>query len=85
MVRAGRIVLSHLTDNAMRHNARKSARRPLAETIRFTVSNDGDPISESNREKMFDAFFTTRRDTGSTGISAISTYVEFFGEPWRKL
>lgn len=77
-VRAGRIVLSHLTDNAMRHNARKSAWRPLAETIRFTVSNDGDPISD-------DAFFTTRCDTGSTGISAISTYVEFFGEPWREL
>ena len=36
--------------------------------IRLTVSNDGDPISEANREKIFDAFFTTRRDTGGTGM-----------------
>ena len=34
----------------------------------MTVSNDGDPISEPNREKIFDAFFTTRRDTGGTGM-----------------
>jgi signal transduction histidine kinase len=64
------IVLSHLTDNAMRHNA-KNVRLEAsgeAETIRLTVSNDGDPISEPNREKIFDAFFTTRRDTGGTGM-----------------
>ena len=34
----------------------------------LTVSNDGDPISEPNRGKIFDAFFTTRRDTGGTGM-----------------
>jgi signal transduction histidine kinase len=34
----------------------------------MTVSNDGDPISDANREKIFDAFFTTRRDTGGTGM-----------------
>ena len=34
----------------------------------MTVSNDADPISEPNREKIFDAFFTTRRDTGGTGM-----------------
>jgi len=32
------------------------------------VRNDGDPISEANRERIFDAFFTTRRDTGGTGM-----------------
>jgi signal transduction histidine kinase len=64
------IVLSHLTDNAMRHNARgvKLEASGDAATIRLTVSNDGDPISEPNREKIFDAFFTTRRDTGGTGM-----------------
>jgi hypothetical protein len=36
--------------------------------VRMTVSNDGDPISDANREKIFDAFFTTRRDTGGTGM-----------------
>jgi two-component system, OmpR family, sensor histidine kinase CreC len=64
------IVLSHLTDNAMRHNAKcvKLEATGEEEMIRLTVSNDGDPISEPNREKIFDAFFTTRRDTGGTGM-----------------
>ena len=64
------IVLSHLADNAVRHNA-KSMRleaETADATVRMIVSNDGDPISESNREKIFDAFFTTRRDTGGTGM-----------------
>jgi two-component system sensor histidine kinase CreC len=64
------IVLSHLTDNAMRHNAKNVTLEASgeAETIKLTVSNDGDPISAPNREKIFDAFFTTRRDTGGTGM-----------------
>ncbi|MGB8397930.1 ATP-binding protein [Bradyrhizobium sp.] len=64
------IVLSHLTDNAIRHNARNVRLEAIGEdaTVRMTVSNDGDPISEPNREKIFDAFFTTRRDTGGTGM-----------------
>jgi signal transduction histidine kinase len=64
------IVLSHLTDNAIRHNAKKVRLEAVAEpaSVRMTVSNDGDPISGPNREKIFDAFFTTRRDTGGTGM-----------------
>jgi two-component system sensor histidine kinase CreC len=64
------IVLSHLTDNAMRHNARCVRLEASGETtkIRLTVSNDGDPISGPNRDRIFDAFFTTRRDTGGTGM-----------------
>src|SRR2546423_1017474 len=64
------IVLSHLTDNAIRHNAKTVRLEAVEEdtSIRLTVSNDGDPISRANREKIFDAFFTTRRDTGGTGM-----------------
>ena len=64
------IVLSHLTDNAIRHNAKNVRLEAVDEvtTVKMTVSNDGDPISEPNREKIFDAFFTTRRDTGGTGM-----------------
>jgi signal transduction histidine kinase len=64
------IVLSHLTDNAIRHNAKSVRLEAVAEetSVKMTVSNDGDPISEPNREKIFDAFFTTRRDTGGTGM-----------------
>ena len=64
------IVLSHLTDNAIRHNAKNVRLEAVAaeDSVTMTVSNDGDPISEPNREKIFDAFFTTRRDTGGTGM-----------------
>src|SRR5258707_15110587 len=64
------IVLSHLTDNAIRHNAKNVRLEAVddASTVKMTVSNDGDPISEPNRDKIFDAFFTTRRDTGGTGM-----------------
>jgi signal transduction histidine kinase len=64
------IVLSHLADNAVRHNARTITIAATSDhaTIKMTVSNDGDPISEANRERIFDAFFTTRRDTGGTGM-----------------
>jgi signal transduction histidine kinase len=64
------IVLSHLTDNAIRHNARNVRLKAVddAASVKMTVSNDGDPISEPNRDKIFDAFFTTRRDTGGTGM-----------------
>jgi len=64
------IVLSHLTDNAIRHNAKSVRLEAVADetSVKMTVSNDGDPISEPNREKIFDAFFTTRRDTGGTGM-----------------
>jgi signal transduction histidine kinase len=64
------IVLSHLTDNAIRHNARTVRLEAVEEdaSVKMTVSNDGDPISAANREKIFDAFFTTRRDTGGTGM-----------------
>jgi signal transduction histidine kinase len=64
------IVLSHLTDNAIRHNARSLRLIAVADddAVRMTIANDGDPISEPNREKIFDAFFTTRRDAGGTGM-----------------
>jgi two-component system, OmpR family, sensor histidine kinase CreC len=64
------IVLSHLADNAVRHNARTLRLEATCEdaAIRITVSNDGDPISPANRERIFDAFFTTRREQGGTGM-----------------
>jgi two-component system, OmpR family, sensor histidine kinase CreC len=64
------IVLSHLADNAIRHNARSLRLIAVADddAVRMTIANDGDPISEPNREKIFEAFFTTRRDAGGTGM-----------------
>ena len=64
------IVPAHLTDNAIRHNAKTVQIEAAGEpsTLCLTVSNDGDPISNANRDRIFDAFFTTRRDTGGTGM-----------------
>src|SRR5258707_15153400 len=51
------IVLSHLTDNAIRHNAKHVRLEAVGEdtTVRMTASNDGHPISQPNRGKIFDA------------------------------
>jgi len=64
------IVFTHLADNAFRHDARRLTleARSDRETIVVTACNDGDPISPHNRERIFDAFFTTRRDSGGTGM-----------------
>jgi signal transduction histidine kinase len=64
------IVLAHLADNAFRHNAKSVEIEATgdASSVRVTMSNDGDPISDANSDKIFDAFFTTRRDSGGTGM-----------------
>jgi two-component system sensor histidine kinase CreC len=64
------IVLSHLLDNASHHNATevKMNASDHVGIVRLIVANDGDAISEHNRDRIFDAFFTTRRDSGGTGM-----------------
>lgn len=65
------IVLSHLADNAVRHKAGSIRLEAVDErtTLLLTVSNDGEPISAPNRNRIFDAFFTTRRDQGGSGMA----------------
>lgn len=65
-----RIVLSHLADNAERHGATRlsvDADREGA-FIRLDVHDDGQGVSPNNRARIFDSFFTTRRDSGGTGM-----------------
>jgi signal transduction histidine kinase len=64
------IVLSHLVDNAIRHHATEVelSASEVAGAIRMTVGNNGDIISEQNRDRIFNAFFTTRRNSGGTGM-----------------
>jgi two-component system, OmpR family, sensor histidine kinase CreC len=64
------IIFCHLADNAVRHHAgtlRICAGR-TAGTIEVVVRNDGEPIAENNRGKIFMPFFTTRRESGGTGM-----------------
>ncbi|MFP5387565.1 MAG: ATP-binding protein [Bacteriovoracia bacterium] len=42
--------------------------RELKEGVEFSVTDSGPGISSEVREKIFDAFFTTRKDMGGTGL-----------------
>lgn len=58
--------LGHLIENAFQHGGTKVT---LALTGKdLTVTDDGPGISDANRTKVFDTFFTTARATGGTGM-----------------
>jgi len=64
------IIFSNLADNAMRHDSTSlelSAARQ-GNLLRVVVSDNGEGVSPNNRTQIFDSFFTTRRDSGGTGM-----------------
>ena len=64
------IVLGNLLDNSVQHGA-DHIRLTASEGedfVTLTVSDNGRGVSAANREKIFEHFFTTRRDTGGTGL-----------------
>lgn len=65
-----RIALAHLADNAERHGAARLTLSAATENgvLRIVARDDGRGVSPGNREKIFDSFFTTRRDCGGTGM-----------------
>jgi two-component system, OmpR family, sensor kinase len=60
------IVLGQLLQNARDHGAGVVTLTAVPGGLR--VADDGRGISEGNRGRIFDAFFTTRRDQGGTGM-----------------
>lgn len=64
------IVLSHLADNSERHQAKSLHISALSSDHEVIVRlcDDGEGISDANRDRIFDAFFTTRRESGGTGM-----------------
>ncbi|MBJ6127440.1 ATP-binding protein [Microvirga splendida] len=64
------IIFSHLVDNSICHHAGTIKISAFADNdeVAITVSDDGDGISTANRAMIFEAFFTTRRESGGTGM-----------------
>ena len=60
------LVLGHLIRNSGLHGATKVS-LTASENL-LVVQDNGPGISEGNRSRVFDAFFTTRRETGGTGM-----------------
>ncbi len=64
------IILSNLADNAVRHGSTAidiSAIRK-GNLLLVKVSDNGEGVSPNNRAQIFDSFFTTRRESGGTGM-----------------
>jgi len=64
------IIFANLADNAARHG---STTLDLAATrqgnlLRVKIGDNGEGVSPNNRTQIFDSFFTTRRDSGGTGM-----------------
>jgi two-component system OmpR family sensor kinase len=77
------IILGHLADNSVQHGATKldlSARRD-GSALRIVVADNGRGISAGNRGKVFEPFFTTRREAGGTGmgLQIVRSMVEAHG------
>ncbi|MFZ2157150.1 MAG: HAMP domain-containing sensor histidine kinase [Bradyrhizobium sp.] len=64
------IIFSNLADNAVRHGSSKLNVSAVRQGNRLlvTVADDGEGVSPNNRTQIFDSFFTTRRDSGGTGM-----------------
>jgi signal transduction histidine kinase len=64
------IILSNLADNAMRHGSSVIDISALRKEnlLLMKISDDGEGVSPNNRTQIFDSFFTTRRDSGGTGM-----------------
>jgi signal transduction histidine kinase len=67
---AAGIVFANLAENALQHGATlfELAVSAGARTAVILVRDDGSGISETNRERVFQPFFSTRREQGGTGM-----------------
>jgi signal transduction histidine kinase len=64
-------LVSNLVDNGLRHGAEQPVRVVLlneAARVRIDVIDRGPGVSEANRKRLFERFFTTERDHGGTGL-----------------
>jgi len=73
------IILKHLLENAVEHGAKTVT--ITAEENELEISDDGTGISAGNRDKVLTPFFTTRRNSGGTGmgLSIVKSLLEAMG------
>ncbi|MFK7944790.1 MAG: ATP-binding protein [Paracoccaceae bacterium] len=64
------IVLENIFDNAARHGAQlvRVTSAVDGDRVVLNIADDGNGVSDANRDKIFEHFFTTRRETGGTGL-----------------
>ena len=60
------LVMGHLVTNAHANGATGVTVRHTGRSV--VVQDNGDGISQGNRDRIFDPFFTTRREDGGTGM-----------------
>lgn len=63
--------LGNILDNAFKYGEEGSVEIKISQTeklLEIAVSNRGTTISEANLARLFEPFFTTRRDEGGTGL-----------------
>jgi len=65
-----RIVFENLIDNSRKHGADRVTVTPdrSGKAFKILVADNGEGISAGNADQIFDLFFTTRRDSGGTGM-----------------
>ncbi len=64
----------NLVDNSLQQGANKIAvTATQGSAITIDISDNGPGISENNAAKLFTPFFTTRRETGGTGLGLVIT------------
>jgi signal transduction histidine kinase len=63
-------VLETLTENALQHGATLMTLRAQRQgnQVLLDVEDNGSGIAQGNRVQVFEAFFTTERDRGGTGL-----------------
>ena len=80
---AALVVLTQLADNALQQGARsmRLTAGSSAGLARIVVADDGSGIAPADRGRIFQPFFTTRRETGGTGmgLEIVRTMIEAHG------